>query len=257
MIGFLLKKSFYGLWDNLYRLAMINVGFIVTVILPLMASAALASIPALSIAIALACLFWVGLYLTATSRAVSAFVDGRSFGFADFFGELRSGLKTGALVALFGLALVLVVLIVIPFYAAMNSALGIFIAALSFWALLFGVLGLQFFLPFRSRMDGGARKLAKKSFLILLDNTGFALVTALYTLLLSALSLFFVFLIPGPAGVLLVLDESLRLRLLKYDYLEAHPQADRRKLPWNDILEEEREKTGTRSLRNLIFPWKD
>jgi hypothetical protein len=139
----------------------------------------------------------------------------------------------------------------------MGSALGIFVAALSFWALIFGVLALQFFLPLRSRMGGGVRKLAKKSFLILIDNTGFALVTALYMLLLSALSLFFVFLIPGPAGMLFVLDESLRLRLLKYDYLEAHPDADRRKLPWNDILEEEREKTGTRSLRNLIFPWKD
>jgi hypothetical protein len=257
MIGFLLKKSFYGLWDNLFRLAMINVGFIVTVTLPLMASVALGAIPALSIAIALACLFWVGVYLTASSRAVSAFADNRSFGFADFFAELKASLPAGAMVAIFGLGIALVVLIVIPFYAAMDSALGTFIAALSFWALLFCLLAFQYFLPFRSRMGGGVKKLAKKSFLLLIDNTGFALITALYTLVLSALSLFFVFLIPGPAGVLFVLDESLRLRLLKYDYLEAHPEADRRKLPWNDILEEEREKTGTRSLRNLIFPWKD
>jgi hypothetical protein len=257
MIGFLLKKSFYGLWDNLYRLAMINVGFIVTLTLPLMASVALSAIPVLSMAIALASLYWAGVYLTAVSRAVSAFADNRGFGFSDFLAELRGSFKTGALVMFFGLVIALVALIVLPFYAAMGGAPGVFLAALNFWVLIFGVLALQFFLPLRSRMGGGVRKLAKKSFLIFIDNTGFALVTALYMLLLSALSLFFVFLIPGPAGMLYVLDESLRLRLLKYDYLEAHPDADRRKLPWNDILEEEREKTGTRSLRNLIFPWKD
>ena len=31
----------------------------------------------------------------------------------------------------------------------------------------------------------------------------------------------------------------------------------RRKIPWDAILIEEREKTGTRSLKSFIFPWKD
>jgi len=48
-----------------------------------------------------------------------------------------------------------------------------------------------------------------------------------------------------------------RLRLLKYDWLEAHPDANRKKIPWDELLIEEREKTGTRTLKNLIFPWKD
>jgi len=44
---------------------------------------------------------------------------------------------------------------------------------------------------------------------------------------------------------------------MKYDWLEANPGADRRKIPWDALLIDEREKTGTRSLKNLIFPWKD
>jgi hypothetical protein len=71
------------------------------------------------------------------------------------------------------------------------------------------------------------------------------------------LSMFLGFLAPGPAGVLLFLDEGLRLRLLKYDWLEANPDANRRKVPWDALLIEEREKTGTRSFKNFIFPWKD
>ena len=62
---------------------------------------------------------------------------------------------------------------------------------------------------------------------------------------------------PGPVGVLLYLDEALRLRLLKYDYLEANPEADRKKIPWDALLIDEREKTGDRTLKNFIFPWKD
>ncbi|MDR1985520.1 MAG: hypothetical protein LBP88_00935, partial [Treponema sp.] len=59
------------------------------------------------------------------------------------------------------------------------------------------------------------------------------------------------------AGILLYLDEALRLRLLKYDWLEVNSDATLRKIPWDALLIEEREKTGTRSLKNFIFPWKD
>jgi hypothetical protein len=75
--------------------------------------------------------------------------------------------------------------------------------------------------------------------------------------MMTALSVLLVFLLPGPAGILLFLDQGLRLRLLKYDWLEANPEADRRKIPWEALLIDEQEKTGTRSFRSFIFPWKD
>jgi hypothetical protein len=79
----------------------------------------------------------------------------------------------------------------------------------------------------------------------------------LHNLVVLVLSLITFMMFPGPAGLLLYLDESLRLRLLKYDWLEANPGANRRKIPWDASLIDEREKTGTRTFRNFIFPWKD
>jgi hypothetical protein len=59
----------------------------------------------------------------------------------------------------------------------------------------------------------------------------------------------------------LFIDEALRLRLLKYDWLMANPAGStagrRRRIPWHDLLKEDREMTGTRTWRNFIFPWKD
>jgi len=93
--------------------------------------------------------------------------------------------------------------------------------------------------------------------LICLDNTGLAIFMVINNIIALVLSVFFAFMFPGPVGILLYLDEALRLRLLKYDYLEANPGVNRRKIPWDALLIEERERTGTRTFRNFIFPWKD
>jgi len=90
-----------------------------------------------------------------------------------------------------------------------------------------------------------------------MDNTGFSIFLILHNIIALSFSLLLVFILfPGPVGVLLFTDEALRLRLLKYDWLEENPDANRKKIPWDALLIEEREKTGTRSLKNFIFPWK-
>jgi hypothetical protein len=43
--------------------------------------------------------------------------------------------------------------------------------------------------------------------------------------------------------------------MVKYDYLEEHGQA--KSIPWEELLEDEEDKMGRRSLRGMIFPWKD
>jgi len=93
--------------------------------------------------------------------------------------------------------------------------------------------------------------------LISLDNTGLAIFLFVHNILALMLSVVLVFMFPGPAGVLLYIDEAVRLRLLKYDYLEANPGANRKKIPWDALLIEERDKTGSRTFKNFIFPWKD
>ncbi|MDR3170966.1 MAG: hypothetical protein LBU17_04965 [Treponema sp.] len=258
MLGFLVKKTFFDLWDNLFRVALVNLGFIVSVALPVFIPSLLESFPALSVAVFGVGILWCCVYLSAAALSLKAVSDYGSFGFGDFLVNLRrawpAGLMIGGLVFL-GWVLVSVA---IPFYMNMeNSLAGLLLAAVIFWTLVAGILSLQFFLSIRSRLDTNIRKAMKKCFIIFFDNPGFCIFSLMYNTVMLALSVLLAMLFPGPAGMLLYLDEALRLRLLKYDWLEVNPDADRRRIPWDALLIDEREKTGTRSLKNFIFPWKD
>ena len=156
----------------------------------------------------------------------------------------------------------MLVLFVIPFYLGMQSMVGFLLAAFIFWSLVVSILSLQFFLAVRARLDTKITKVIKKCFIIFFDNPWFCIFTLIHNVIVLSLSAFVAFLFPGPAGALLFLDEALRLRLLKYDWLEENPEEEgakpgKREIPWDAILIDEREKTGTRSLKSFIFPWKD
>jgi hypothetical protein len=257
MIGFLLKKTFFDGWDSLFRLVLLNLGFIASAAVPIFGAHLLAANPPLSFAVFILGVLWCFVYLTASALVLRKISDYGMFGFGDLVEALKdswfSGLVLGAMVS----GGIFLGSIVLPFYFTMGSMFGIFAAALVFWTLVVVSLALQYYLPLRARLDRDPRKIVKKCFILFFDNPGFSLFAAVHNLVAGVLSLFLAMMIPGPAAILLFLDEALRLRLLKYDYLEAHPDADRKKIPWDDLLAEDREKTGTRSFRSFIFPWKD
>jgi hypothetical protein len=257
MIGFLIKKTFFDLWDNLFRVALVNLGFIVCMSAAVFIPPLLAAVPVLSWAALGICLLGCFVYLSAAASVIRRLSDYGSFGFADFFKSFKDtwpgGLAAGLLV-FFTLALFSRV---IPFYLAQGSLLGLFLAAVVFWTLVISILSLQFFFAVRSRLDAKPFKAMKKCFLLFFDNPGFCVFSFIHNLVILAVSALLAFLFPGPGGALLFWDEALRLRLLKYDWLEENPGANRRKIPWDALLIEDRERTGTRSLKSFIFPWKD
>ncbi|MDR2758399.1 MAG: hypothetical protein LBB78_03370 [Spirochaetaceae bacterium] len=257
MIGFLIKKTFFDLWDNLFRAALINLGFIASVAIPVFIPSLFVSFPVIGLVFLCIGIIWCFIYLAAAALSLKAVSDYGSFGFTDFFRNLKIAWPAGVVMGLFVFIAYLLVTMVIPFYMAMNSMIGLLLSAIIFWTLVVGILSLQFFLPIRSRLDSKIPKAIKKSFLIFFDNPLFCIFSFVHNLVLLAVSVLLAFLFPGPAGILLYLDEALRLRLLKYDWLEVNPETDRRKIPWEVILIEEQEKTGTRSFKNFIFPWKD
>ena len=260
MIGFLVKKTFFDLWDNMFRIVLVNLGFIVslgiTVLLP-----ELISLTPLSIAVRIIGIQWCCVYLAATALSVKAISDYGSFGFADFFRNLKAGLPAGMVLGLAALFLFIMARFTIPFYWTMDSIFGWITGGIIVWTLALSLVSFQFFCAIRARLDTKPLKIIKKCFIIFFDNTGFSLFTFLYTVVTLALSLMLALLLPGPAGLLLFLDEALRLRLLKYDWLEENPPAEntpkRRVIPWDVLLIEERDRTGTRTFRNFIFPWKE
>jgi hypothetical protein len=257
MIGFLIKKNFFDLWDNLFKVALINLGFIASVAIPVFIPSLLASVPVLAMIVVFFGILWCLVYLSAASLSLKTISDYSSFGFQDFWANLKLALPAGLALGVFVFLGYILSFFIIPFYLQMNSMIGLLLAAVIFWTLVVAVLSFQFFLAVRARLDTKLFKIIKKCFIFFFDNPGFCVFSCLNNLVMLALSLFLALLFPGPAGILLFLDEAMRLRLLKYDWLEANPDANRRKIPWDALLIEEREKTGTRSLKSFIFPWKD
>jgi hypothetical protein len=217
----------------------------------------LEAVPILAIAALAVGVLWCFVYLAAAAKTLRGIADSQSFGFADFFANIKGALPAGLTVGGIFLAAALVLNIVLPFYLGLNSIVGVLLAAAIFWLFVIAVLALQFFFAVHFRLGGNIPKSIKKCFIIFFDNPGLCVFSLVHNVIISAISLLLAFLAPGPAGVMLFLDEALRLRLLKYDYLEENPEANRKKIPWDALLIDEREKTGTRTLRNFIFPWKD
>jgi hypothetical protein len=260
MIGFLIKKTFFDLWDNLFRVALLNLGFIASAAFPVFIPGLLIGLPALSVASLLIGVLWCSVYLAAAAYSLKSVSDYGAFGFGDFFRNLKQVWPAGLVMGGLLIALWSLVTLIIPFYWRMGSLFGLFLAAVVFWTTVVAVLSFQFFFAVRTRLDAKLTKVLKKSFIFFFDNPGFCLFSFIHNTVLLVLSVLLAFLFPGPAGILLYLDDALRLRLLKYDWMEANPEAaavKRRKIPWDALLIEEREKTGTRTLKSFIFPWKD
>jgi len=256
MFGFLIKKTFFDMWDNLFRILLLNLGFIVItaifLLLPL-----LSGIPALMITVLVIGVALFTVYTGAASKMCAEIADYKQPGFSDFFSFVKRSLVPSLLIALAAAAYVLIVVIAFRFYGNMKSMVGTLAAALLFWITIAIVLSLQFFFPIQSRLDNKFAKTLKKSFLVFLDNPGFTIALFLSSLLIMGVSVFTALLLPGIASLLLWWNNAFKLRLYKYDWLEKNPQGNRRHIPWDALLVEDRERVGKRTLKGMIFPWKE
>ena len=153
---------------------------------------------------------------------------------------------------------VLLITFVIPFYMFSSNGFSVVITVILFWVELILLLALPYYFPLMSALPGDRPlKTLKKCFIVFLDTLGFSVFFGIYNLICTVLTLFTFGLIPGIAGLQLAKQDAVKLLMMKYDYLEAEGEdADRKHIPWDDLLYEEREKLGPRSLKNMIFPWK-
>ncbi|MCL2720475.1 MAG: hypothetical protein FWD47_03950 [Treponema sp.] len=261
MIGFLIKKTLYDLWDNLFKVVILNLGFLVCTAIPVflpMLGLLFSESEGLFIALTILGIFVCSIYLSSVSFVIRAISDYGTFTFREFANAFKAAWKSGIVVGILLILFFYIVTDVLRFYWEMeNPVVGLALTSIVFWLTVFAVLSFQFYFTVYARLGQNIKKTFKKCMLINMDNTGMSVFLIIHNTIVLALSVIFIFLFPGPVGVLLYLDEAIRLRLLKYDWLEANPDANRRKIPWDAILIEERERTGNRTLKNLIFPWKD
>ncbi len=258
MLLCMVKKSFFDMWDNFLSVVLFNLGFIIILMIPIWLPAPIAEVSL------------IGALLVQALGVVIAFVYSGTIAmmardianyqkpeFKNLIGYLKETWITSLVLGLIYVAIGLIFKVGVPFYSALGNMLGLAAIVFLLWAVVIFALASQFYFPVRAQLDDKVRTVLRKSFVILFDNTMFTVVVAIGTILTTGISVFTALLIPGLTGVLIWHQVGLKLRIYKYDYLEEHPEANRRKIPWEALLIDDREKVGTRTLRGMIFPWKE
>jgi hypothetical protein len=257
MLWFYIKKAFFDGWDNLFPLVGLNLGFVAIVGLVLVLPLSLGVAGPVSILLGAVAITAVVVWWSVCVHALVKVSDYGSLSFRDLGAEFKRALVPGLQLAGIGVVAWILLAVGLPFYMTNGGLAGVFAAGILFWCAMLGVLSLQYYIPLRARLGGGFRKNMRKSFILFFDNAGFSIFLFLYNTVTLVISFFLAFMAPGFAGVALALDVAVRLRLKKYDWIESHPGAKRNQVPWDELLEEERELVGPRTLKGMIFPWKD
>jgi len=253
-----IKKTFFDLWDHLFFAMALNLVF------------TLATLGLASLAFLFQGLGPVGLFafvplpllLAAVLGGLATFwakditVKG-SARFSDFLPHLAASWKASLAFGIAWMVLIAGFLFGVPFYSAINPILGFVFGVVLAWALFFGA-GMSLFYPgLNAQIEPRVRKLLRKSFLVFLANPGTSLLMALVFVVALVLTVVTLGFFPGIVGLSLWLQVCFKFLMLKYEWIEANPEEDHKKVPWSVILADDMEKVGPRSLKSLIFPWKD
>lgn len=253
-----IKKAFFDLWDHLFFALAVNLVFTLTVLglgslsflvqglglgglflyapLPFLAAALLGGVAS----------FW--------ARDI-ALTGGARFG--DFPAYFLSSWKASLVFGVAWLILAAGLIFGIPFYSSLNEIGGFVFGVIMAWLVFFGA-GMGLFYPgLNAQVEARIVKLAKKSFLVFLANPWASFVMVLGLAVCVLMSVFTLGFFPGILGVSIWLQVCFKFLMAKYEWIEANPEADAKKVPWTLILREDMEKVGPRTLKGLIFPWKD
>ena len=257
MIKLLIKKSFFEAWDNLFKLILLNLGFIACLVI-------LIGLPMLfrtESEILISVLFIPGLllfhlYNGSVSSLLCKVTDYRNLQFRNIAEGLQNTWRASVVLAVLNTLVLLLLYISLPFYFSMGNVISLIGSGIILWIGLSWIMALQIFYPVMTRMNCNTRDTLKKSILITLDNPKYLFFILLLSIVLLALSAVLFLIIPGVSAIIILQQNTLKLLLYKYDWKELNPQSNE-KIPWNELLKEDNEKTGSRTLKGLIFPWKD
>ena len=254
MKGFFIKKAFFDGWDNLIAIALMNIAFLAVIYLGFVAFMGFSSVAMLVVPLLLAV---VSILLGGSASAVHNYSEYRG----DTWAAIRTGIirniRHSLLFSLILIMAVLNALLIIPFYLSYANAFGLIIAVILLWLEIIILLCIPYYFPLMNHLPADRPfKTARKCIIIVGDNFGFTIFFFIYNIICVAFSVFTMGIIPGITGMQLAAEDAIRLIMMKYDYLEENPDADRKHIPWEDILYDEKEKVGPRSLKNMLFPWK-
>lgn len=256
MIGFLIKKAFFDGWDNLIGLVGLNLCYLALIFLGVNVYNFLGENTLLGISIVIILCLAFAFLSMASAKITYGYSVYKKLGWNGIKEAFSTHIPHALIYFVYTIFSVFCILFAFPFYMAYQNFLGITIAMLIFWVLLFFSIAMQFFFPLAFTMQKDKPiKTLRKCFMVVADNFGSALFCGIYSLLNIALTIVTAGFIPGGGGLSLLHMDTVKLFMLKYDWLEEN--ADEKKVNWEDALYEERKLVGHRTLKNMIFPWKD
>ena len=258
MILFTIKKWFFDFWDNFFTIALINIGYLIVLGLPLyFALPMVETYPLVGLLLTLSGFLIAGLYTGGVHNFTYRIANYDKPEFRDFIPGVKKHWKISlAISAAHGIIGVLLIFIT-PFYLGLSGLLGLAALVFLFWMTVLWILASQYLFPVSFQLDTSLKKIFKKSFILFFDNGMFTLFQLIMSGIILVLSTFTAFLLLGPGSISLFRQVSLKLRLYKYDFLEENPSDKKQQIPWRILLMDDEERVGTRSLKGMIFPWKD
>ncbi len=257
MVGFFIKKSFFDGWDNFFSLILQNLIYIVLLIGGLGLVYFLGESMTLFYVSIVITLLLISISLGGTAEVARNFSCYSSEVWRPYIRGIKRNIKHSLFFFLIIMLLSLVWMITIPFYSAMESSIGVILSVVMIWVTIFFIMALPYYFALMTMLPGdGALKTLKKSFLVSFDNPGKSLFLLLHILFDSVISVFTVGLVPGITGIMLSESDMMKLLMKKYDYLEANPDKTKKDINWDELLQEEKETVGVRTLKGMIFPWK-
>ncbi|MBQ9537779.1 MAG: hypothetical protein IJU95_00785 [Treponema sp.] len=275
MFRFLIKKNFCDIWDNLFHLMVINLFIVLSAAICLAVVMLMAALPgpavlkdlSMFVSLAFFCVVMGILFFAEGDNALKiASFEGAKL--SRYFGNILPSIKDGALFGLYLALVVAIALVSMPYYfhvwipedGSQGSLLGLLMMSLVFWFIIITVLSLQYFLPVRSMMHNGFRKCLKKSYMIFFDNTAFTIGLGFLNLVNIAVAVFSFGILNGAATVTVSCTEALRLLMYKYDWYEVNPgltKEQRKDVPWDDLIANDKKMLGPRRWKSFLFPWKE
>lgn len=257
MIRILIKKAFFNTWDNLFRVVFLNIGFLIPTSLFIYAP----NLSSSAVTLYLLRLFAIAIFIIYTGAASSvcyAITNYKTPGFAMFYSAIRISYRSSLLFIVVNVIWFQVLSVAFQVYGNLSHEMIKIVAQVVLvWITISWLVAVQLFFPVQSSLDHTVIKIFKKMILLFFDNAGVMFLISVGSLITMSLSVVFGTILPGLGAVLIWQNAALRLLLYKYDYLEKNPKAIGGKIPWDEILIEEKERIGNRTLRGMIFPWKE
>lgn len=274
MLGFFFKKNFYDGWDNVLFIfvpnLILDVFFLIGGGLFYLGTKVNGTAGIIIWGCTVLLVITAGSILSlAWAESAAKIADYESAEIKPFFTSLKTCIKDGILYGIVLFAVLLVSAAGIIFYfrpvsGATLPFIGLMAGSVFFWIMLTIISALFWYPSLRAIMHNPFKKSIKKCFIILFDNIGSCVVLGIYNFFLLIISIVMVGLAPGLGGIGLSRVNFLRILLKKYDYLEiAEKEAAgkkpvfRNKIPWQELLKEEIEITGSRSIKSFFMPWKE